>query len=113
MKLWLDAHLPPSLCPWLEATFGVEAQHVRDLGLQHASDLEIFRAAQITLAVVVTKDLDFPVLQRQLGSPPHVIWITGGNTTAHRLQEVLGNTLRPALDLLEGGESLVEISCRK
>jgi predicted nuclease of predicted toxin-antitoxin system len=113
VKLWLDAHLPPGLCPWLHATFAIEAQHVRDLGLRHASDLEIFRAAKAAAAAVMTKDLDFPLLQGRLGSPPQIIWITGGNTTALRLQEVLGTTLRTALGLLEEGEPLVEISCRR
>ncbi len=91
MRIWLDAHLPPGVCPWLEAQFGVTAEPVRDLGLRHAKDSEIFFAARSADAVVMTKDHDFTLL----------------------LQEVLAVTLAAAIELLEGGERLVEISCRR
>jgi predicted nuclease of predicted toxin-antitoxin system len=32
VKLWLDAHLPPKLVPWLRTEFEIEAVAVRDLG---------------------------------------------------------------------------------
>ncbi len=64
---------------------------VRDLGLRHAKDSEIFFAARSADAVVMTKYHDFTLL----------------------LQEVLAVTLAAAIELLEGGERLVEISCRR
>lgn len=111
--IWLDAHLPPGICPWLESQFGVTAEPVRDLGLRHAADLEIFFAARAAGAVVMTKDVDFTFLLERHGPPPSVLWLTGGNTSAARLQEVLATTLTTAIELLEAGELLVEISCRK
>lgn len=113
MRIWLDAHLPPGVCPWLEVQFGVTAEPVRDLGLRHATDSEIFFAARSADAVVMTKDHDFTLLLQQHGPPPRIIWLTGGNTSAMRLQEVLAVTLAAAIELLEGGERLVEISCRR
>ena len=46
MIIWLDAQLPPALAAWLQATFGVDARALRDVGLRDATDQEIFRAAQ-------------------------------------------------------------------
>lgn len=58
----------------------------------------------------MTKDSDFVLLLDRLGAPPQVIWITCGNTSNVRLQEILTNTLPKALELLKSGEELVEIN---
>jgi predicted nuclease of predicted toxin-antitoxin system len=108
--LWIDAQISPSLAPWIEESFGVSARPVRDLGLLHASDQQIFSAARDEGATVLTKDRDFVHLLDRLGPPPQVLWVTCGNTSNARLKEVLSQTLPPALNLLRGGERLVEIS---
>jgi predicted nuclease of predicted toxin-antitoxin system len=48
-------------------------------------------------------------LIEELGSPPQVIWLTCGNTSNVRLKEILKQTLAKAIDLLQAGESIVEI----
>jgi predicted nuclease of predicted toxin-antitoxin system len=58
----------------------------------------------------MTKDHDFIPLLDRLGAPPQIIWITCGNTSNARLKEILKATLPKALQLLEAGEKLVEIS---
>lgn len=60
--------------------------------------------------MVLTKDRDFVSLLGRLGPPPAVLWVTCGNTSNLRLQEVLTNAMPQALGLLRAGESLVEIS---
>ena len=109
MIIWLDAQLPPSIAAWIEATFGVECRAVRDLGLRDANDPSIFLAARDAGAVVMTKDKDFIELQRRLGPPPRVLWVTSGNTSNARPREILTNVLPAALRLIESGENLVEI----
>ena len=42
VRLWIDAHLSPALASWLQATFGIDAAPLRDLGLRDAEDAEIF-----------------------------------------------------------------------
>ena len=59
MTLWLDNQLPPALSLWMSVTFSVDCHPVRDLSLQRASDSEIFTAARLANAVVMTKDADF------------------------------------------------------
>lgn len=110
MKLWLDAHLPPKLVPWLRTEFEIEAAAVRDLGLRDSKDREIFDAARRRVVVVMTKDIDFVHLVERLGPPPQVLWLTLGNTSNRRLREVLARRLPGALALLRRGEPVVELT---
>jgi len=110
MTLWIDAHLSPLIAAWLTWTFAdVQAVPLRDLGLRDAEDEEIFRAAKTAGVVVLTKDADFRYLLDRFGPPPQVLWLTCGNTSNERLQEVLRTTLPAALELLAAGEPLIEI----
>jgi len=111
--IWLDAHLPPALAPWIEQGFGVAARSLRDVGLRDAKDTEIFFAAKAMEAVVFTKDDDFIILLDRYGPPPQIVWLTGGNTSAARLHLVMELHLASALALLDAGESLVEINCAR
>ncbi len=76
----------------------------------HAKDGDIYEAARVAGAVIMSKDSDFSQLLERLGPPPQVVWITCGNTSNVRLREVLQTALPTALKLLEQGEPLVEIS---
>ena len=109
MTIWLDAHLSPLLAAGLNWKFDVQAIPVRDLGLRDANDEEIFRAAKQAGVVVLTKDADFPRLLDRFGPPPQVLWLTSGNTSNERLQQVLLPVLSAALELLAADEPLVEI----
>lgn len=112
MIIWLDAHLSPSLAPWLTSSYeDVEAVAVRDLGLRHAEDPEIFHAGREASAVVMTKDGDFGSLVERLGPPPQVIWVRCGNTSRARMRDILSEKLSEVLVLVRKGEPLVEINC--
>ena len=110
MTIWIDAQMSPAIAAWISNTFSVNAIAIRDLGLRDAEDREIFEAARRENAIVMTKDSDFILLLDRLGAPPHVIWVTCGNTSNARLKEILINTLPKALELLKSGEELVEIN---
>ncbi|MBE9004433.1 DUF5615 family PIN-like protein [Fortiea sp. LEGE XX443] len=110
MTIWIDAHLSPAIATWISNTFGITALALRDVGLRDAEDLEIFEAAKTQGVIFVTKDSDFVDLVECLGTPPQIIWLTCGNTSNSRLQEILIATLPKALELLRTGETLVEIS---
>jgi predicted nuclease of predicted toxin-antitoxin system len=109
VNLWLDEQLSPALAVWIARRLNAVAQSVRDLGLKSASDPEIFFAARQADAVVITKDQDFVRLLERHGPPPKIIWVTCGNTSNARMQQVLAAALPAALGLLGKGESLVEI----
>ncbi|MDP2794585.1 MAG: DUF5615 family PIN-like protein [Sulfurisoma sp.] len=108
--IWLDAHLSPALATWLTEEFGQPAAHLRQLGLRHAKDHEIFAAARKENAILLTKDADFVDRVRRLGPPPAILWLTCGNTSNLALRVLLGATLPRALALIESGETLVEIT---
>jgi predicted nuclease of predicted toxin-antitoxin system len=111
MTIWLNAHLSPAIAVWITATFGITAIAVRDLGLRESEDTDIFEAAKVAGEVILmTKDRDFIELVERYGSPPHVIWLTCGNTSNDRLKEILTATLPNAIELLRSGESVVEIT---
>lgn len=110
MKIWVDAQLPPAIAAWVTVTFGIDTQSVRDLGLRDADDAQIFQAARDADALVMTKDSDFVELVQRLGMPPQVLWVTCGNTTNSRLKQILLKCLPQAVELLQQGEPVVEIS---
>ena len=110
MKIWIDAQLSPGIAGWIRSHFSIEAVPVRELGLRDAKDIEIFRAAGQEGIVILSKDADFPHLLSQHGPPPKILWLTCGNTSNARLQEILSHSLTKALALLEEGEDLVQIS---
>ena len=110
MKIWVDAQLPPTLVSWLSSNFAVEASALRDLGLRDAKDLEIFEAARLANAIIMTKDSDFVDLVCRLGIPPQIIWLTCGNVTNRNLHRILSITLPRALEKLQEGEMIVEVS---
>jgi predicted nuclease of predicted toxin-antitoxin system len=108
--IWVDAQLSPAVARWITESFGLEAHAVRDLGLRSAKDPEIFRAARQEGIVVMSKDSDFVDLVERLGPPPQILWVSCGNTSNVWLKQVLSTELPRALQLLERGEQVVEIT---
>ena len=69
----------------------------------------IWEEARRTGVVFMTKDADFEERVLRLGPPPHILWLTCGNTSEQRLKEILELRLLAALELVRSGEALVEI----
>jgi len=109
MTLWLDAHLPPALGPWIQEQFGVACLALREVGLRDAEDVLIYEEARKQGAIVITKDADFILLQGQKGPPPQILWLTCGNTSKEKLKDIFVASLPKALALFQQGEALVEI----
>ena len=109
MIVLVDAQLSPSIARWLASRFGLEAISVRDLGLGESPDRQIFTAARLMGAVVMTKDRDFVDMVERLGSPPQVLRITSGNASNQELRRALGPLIPHAIERLAAGEPLVEI----
>ena len=110
MTIWIDAQLSPIIATWINKNFAVRTLALRELGLRDATDRDIFLAARRESVIVMTKDGDFIRLLEEFGAPPQVILITCGNTSNARLKEILISALPQALELLESGEQLIEIS---
>jgi predicted nuclease of predicted toxin-antitoxin system len=109
MTIWVDAQLSPVIAGWLTEHMSIESCHVESLGLLAATDSEIFRAARVAGAVILTKDRDFLDLVQRRGPPPFIIWITCGHTSNGALIRIFGGVIRAACELIESGETIVEI----
>jgi predicted nuclease of predicted toxin-antitoxin system len=108
--LWIDAQLSPSIGRWISTNFGIESHAIRELGMLRAKDREIFHSAREAEAVIMTKDADFLELVQRHGPPPQILWVTCGNTSNARLRHILQHALPLAVQHLNDGEPLVEIS---
>lgn len=72
MKLLFDQNISPKIVKQLEDIFP-EAKQVRHLGLEDASDIQIFEYAKTHDFAVVTFDSDFVDLNVVKGFPPKII----------------------------------------
>lgn len=89
MKLLFDQNLSRNLVGQLRDVFP-ESQHVTALGLDTATDREIWDHAREHDQVIVSKDSDFRQLAFLHGPPPKVVWLRVGNaSTASVLQVIL------------------------
>ena len=110
MIYWIDAQLPPQLANWPSQTFKVEAYALRDLHLRDAEDEKIFQQTRHQGIVIISKDSDFVEMVLRLGVPPQLLWVTCGNVTNRRLQNLLIQVFPQAQKLLASGEAVVEIA---
>jgi len=110
MKLLLDENLSRRLVPFLQREYPGSSQ-VALLGLESASDAEIWRVAKEQDFVIVTRDSDFEELSLVWGQPPKVIWLKIRNQSrATTLKILLDHQLLIAEALLNRKQACVEIS---
>ena len=88
MRLLFDHNLSPRLVADLSDVFP-ESVHVRDLGLDRASDAAIWAHARDYGLAIISKDSDFHQLSFLRGHPPKVIWIRRGNCTTAEIEALL------------------------
>lgn len=88
MKLLLDQNLSRVLVPRLAEEYS-ESVHVAEVGLDTATDREIWEYAGGRGYVVVSKDSDFRQLALLFGPPPHVVWLRVGNVPTGVIEALL------------------------
>ncbi len=90
MKLLFDQNISPKLVSSLKDLFPNSA-HVQNLGLDKATDNEIWNYAKSNDFIIISKDADFVEHSLLLGYPPFVIWIRRGNCTTDDIIKILIN----------------------
>src|SRR5947209_284386 len=109
MKLLFDQNLSFRLCARLSDLFP-ESSQVRQLGLDRATDREIWDYARSNEFTIVSQDSDFANLSALLGSPPNIIWLRCGNQPTSDIEELLRDNVQAisALDT-SPAQSILEI----
>ena len=99
MRFLLDANMPRSALALL-VQHGHEAEHVKDIGLGNAPDVEIAARACADGAVLVTRDLDFADVRRYptQTAPGFLVLRIPDDWTARQIVTLLGQFL--AMDSL-------------
>lgn len=98
MKLLFDQNLSPKLTEMLSDVYPGSG-HVSLVGLDRASDEEVWTYARDNGYAIVTKDADFDELSQTRGFPPKVIWLQLGNCTTREIEAVL-RSRRQAVEAL-------------
>lgn len=88
MNLLFDQNVSPKIVKQLKDIFP-EAKQVRHLGLEDASDTDIFEFAKAHGYAVVTFDSDFVDINVLKGFPPKIIWLRTGNLTTKSILELI------------------------
>ena len=74
-----------------------DSVHVTDVGLDRATDREVWEFARAGGYVIVSKDSDFRQLAFLFGPPPKVVWLRVGNAST----SVIVSLLRDSIDVVE------------
>jgi predicted nuclease of predicted toxin-antitoxin system len=88
MKLLFDQNISFRLLEKIKYLFP-EAKQVRLLGLENASDMQIWEYAKDNKYCIVTFDADFFNISSLEGHPPKIIWLRTGNATTAELEKIL------------------------
>ena len=88
MRLVLDHNLSPRLVRLLSDVYP-EVAHVHDLGMDTASDTEVWSYAREHGYAIVSKDADFHQRSLLFGAPPKVVWLRIGNCSVAESATVL------------------------
>ena len=88
MKLLFDQNLSHRLVQSLQEEYP-DSSHVREVGLQEASDAVVWQYAAQQGFAIVTKDADFHQRSFLFGYPPKVIWVRVGNAPTDVIEALL------------------------
>jgi len=95
VRLLFDQNLSRRLVGQLGPTFP-DCVHVTTLGLEAATDREIWTYAGEHDYLIVSKDSDFRQLAFLLGPPPKAVWLRVGNTSTAAIADLL----RPSVGVI-------------
>jgi len=92
VRLLFDQNLSRHLVHQLEVEYP-GSRHVTDVGLDNATDAEIWTWAGEHDYMIVSKDSDFRQLAFLYGPPPKAVWLPMGNASTLDIADVLRDRL--------------------
>jgi predicted nuclease of predicted toxin-antitoxin system len=108
VKLLVDQNLSRGLIGGLQQAFP-GSRHVTDLGLDTASDMEIWEFARDNGFAILSKDADFHHLSFRFGAPPKTVWIKLGNSSTREIGLCLNQRMRALQAFLGDPDSALMI----
>jgi predicted nuclease of predicted toxin-antitoxin system len=93
VKLLFDQNLSRKLVDRLRDDYP-ESKHVTAVGLETATDREIWEYARQHDYVIVSKDSDFRQLAFLYGPPPKVVWLRVGNASTSAVLQIIVDHMR-------------------
>jgi predicted nuclease of predicted toxin-antitoxin system len=88
MRLLFNQNLSPRLVESLSDVYP-GSSHVSLVGLDRASDAEVFNYALDNGYALVSKDVDFVELAQARSPSPKVVWLRLGNCTTSEIEDTL------------------------
>ena len=108
MRFLIDNQLPPALAQYIKKR-GYDCEHVLDVGLAQALDIEICRYTESQKRIIVSKDEDFLYLATHSKISFTLIWVQLGNCTTTALLATF-DRLWPSIEsCLSAGDRIIEI----
>lgn len=108
MKFLIDSQLPPALARFIAEELDCESLHVANVGLQCASDYEIWLYASANDMILITKDEDFVDLFFQRPNA-RLVWVRLGNARRVFLLDAFRQVLDRIVQRLGDGERFIEL----
>jgi predicted nuclease of predicted toxin-antitoxin system len=99
LKLLFDQNISPKIVKQISEDFP-DSKQVRHVGLEDASDAQIFNYAKANGYAIVTFDADFVDLNVVRGMPPKIIWFKTGNLTTKAISALMKKSIRVIQDFL-------------
>jgi len=108
VKFLIDNQLPPALAQYLRKR-GFDCEHVLDIGLAEALDIEICRYAEAQERIIVSKDEDFLYLASQSKVKIRLLWVQLGNCRTAALLAAFDRFWASIESSLQAGDRIIEI----
>jgi predicted nuclease of predicted toxin-antitoxin system len=108
VKFLVDNQLPAALGAYLRKK-GLDCEHVFEMGLTEASDVELCKYAVANGRIIISKDEDFLYLANRPKVTVQLVWVRLGNCRTSALIEAFEQVWVKVEASLRAGERVIEI----
>jgi predicted nuclease of predicted toxin-antitoxin system len=108
VKFLIDNQLPGALTQFFRSR-GFDCQHVSEIGLERAPDVEICRFATAESRILVSKDEDFFYIASHPNSNIRLVWVRLGNCRTSALMASFEKSWLQIEQLLKAGNAVIEV----